>query len=402
VSPDPRTHGGVDLSLSERAKVAVAVAFAMNGVGYAGWFSRAPAVRADLGLSSAGFGLLLLCIAGAALIALPLSGPLVHRVGPARAVLLGGISVALGLVGLAGGTGFGSVPVAAVGLILSGYGAGTWDVAMNVHGAYVERLLGRTLMPRFHAAWSLGTVGGAGVGAAAAALGVPISGQLLATAALLAVVMVVAARSFLPPAIEQQAQRRPAGALRAWREPRTLLIGVIMLGFGFTEGSANDWLAITMVDGYGTSEAVGAIALGVFVTSMTAARMAGGTALERWGRVPVLRVTAASALVGLLLVVSGGSVPLVLIGVVLWGAGASLGFPVGMSSAADDPLRAAVRVSVASSIGYAAFLAGPPLIGFLSEQFGPLRALLVVLGALAVGLAATGAAKPLPESVSSH
>jgi fucose permease len=402
VSEDSRTVDGVDRQRLERAKVAVAVAFAMNGVGYASWFSRAPAVRADLGLSSAGFGLLLLFLAGAALIALPLSGPLVHRIGPARTVLLGSVAVAGGLVVLAGGAASGSVAVAAVGLVLSGLGTSTWDVAMNVHGADVERQLGRTLMPRFHAGFSLGTVGGAGVGAAAAALGVPVSAQVLVMGVLVAVVMAVAVRSFVPMVVAAKEDREPAGALRAWREPRTLLIGLIMLGFGFTEGSANDWLAITMVDGYGTSETVGAIALGLFVTVMTASRLVGGAALERWGRVAVLRITAASALVGLLLVVSGWSVWLVMVGIVFWGAGASLGFPVGMSAAADDPVRAAVRVSVASSIGYAAFLAGPPLIGFLSVRVGPLNALLVLLVALALGLAATGAAKPLPESVSSH
>jgi cyanate permease len=116
--------------------------------------------------------------------------------------------------------------------------------------------------------------------------------------------------------------------------------------------------------------------------------------------VPVLRLTAGLALGGLLLVVSGIGTPVALLGAVLWGAGASLGFPVGMSSAADDPLRAAIRVSVVSSIGYTAFLAGPPLIGFLAEQFGMLRALLVVVGALALALACSGAARPLqlPES----
>jgi fucose permease len=402
VSEVPRTVDGVDRRRLERAKVAVAVAFAMNGVGYAGWFSRAPAVRADLGLSSAGFGVLLLFLAGAALVALPLSGPLVHRIGPARTVLLGSSAVAAGLFVLAGGTAAGSVPLAAVGLVLSGLGTSTWDVAMNVHGADVERQLGRTLMPRLHAGFSLGTVGGAGVGAAAAALGVPVSAQVLAMGVLVAAVMVVAVRSFVPAVVVAEEDRRPSGALRAWREPRTLLIGLIMLGFGFTEGSANDWLAITMVDGYGTSETVGAIALGLFVTVMTLSRLVGGAALERWGRVAVLRITAVCALIGLLLVVSGWSVWLVMVGIVFWGAGASLGFPVGMSAAADDPVRAAVRVSVASSIGYAAFLAGPPLIGFLSVRVGPLNALLVLLVALALGLAATGAAKPLPESVSSH
>jgi cyanate permease len=83
-------------------------------------------------------------------------------------------------------------------------------------------------------------------------------------------------------------------------------------------------------------------------------------------------------------------------GAVLWGLGASLGFPVGMSAGADDPARAAVRVSVISSIGYTAFLAGPPLIGLLAEHVGILHALFVVVGALTLGLAAAGAARPLP------
>jgi len=67
------------------------------------------------------------------------------------------------------------------------------------------------------------------------------------------------------------------------------------------------------------------------------------------------------------------------IGVVLWGLGASLGFPVGMSAAADDPRTAAASVSAVATIGYVAFLVGPPMIGFLGEQVGILNGLLLVL-----------------------
>jgi MFS family permease len=189
--------------------------------------------------------------------------------------------------------------------------------------------------------------------------------------------------------------RTGSGVLAAWREPRTLLVGVMVLGFAFTEGSANDWMAIAFVDGYGTGEVVGAVAFGVFVSAMTIARLVGGVALQRFGRVPVLRMSAGLALAGLLLVLVGGSTPAALVGALLWGAGAALGFPVGMSAAADDPARAAVRVSVVSSIGYCAFLAGPPLIGLLAEHVGILRALFVVLGALVLGLLCSGAARPL-------
>jgi cyanate permease len=82
---------------------------------------------------------------------------------------------------------------------------------------------------------------------------------------------------------------------------------------------------------------------------------------------------------GVLLIVFGGNVVLVVLGIVLWGLGASLGFPVGMSAAADDPRRAAARVSVVSTVGYAAFLAGPPLLGFVADHVGTLNALLVVV-----------------------
>ena len=81
----------------------------------------------------------------------------------------------------------------------------------------------------------------------------------------------------------------------------------------------------------------------------------------------------------------------------IWGLGAALGFPVGMSAAADDPVRAAARVSVVASIGYVAFLAGPPLIGLLGDHLGVRHALTATVGVLAMGLLASGACRPLPQ-----
>ncbi|MFI1989219.1 MFS transporter [Actinoplanes sp. NPDC020271] len=377
------------------AKIAVGVTFAMNGLALAGWLSRAPAIRDGLELSVAGFGLLLLCMSGTSVASIPLAGPLVQRFGPARAVLIASMAEAFGLALLATATLLSSVPLAGIALLFCGFGTSTWDVAMNVEAADVERRIGRTIMPRFHAGFSLGTVAGAGVGAAASAVGVPIWVQLYVTTVIVVAVQLAVVRRFLPH-VEPEPGTKPAmTAGQVWREPRTILIGLILLGFGFTEGSANDWLAISLVDGYHAGDTLGAIGFGVFVTAMTLGRMYGGAAADRWGRVPVLRLTAVSAAAGVLLVVFGGSIEFALAGALLWGLGASLGFPIGMSAAADDPLHAAMRVSVAGSIGYGAFLAGPPLIGFLSEHFGILHGLLCVFGALLLGLAASHAAKPL-------
>ncbi|MDN5797860.1 MAG: MFS transporter, partial [Intrasporangium sp.] len=184
-------------------------------------------------------------------------------------------------------------------------------------------------------------------------------------------------REFDSPAASRE---RRAGA--AWLEPRTLLIGVVMLAAAFTEGTANDWVAVAFSEGYDLPRWAGVLGFAVFLTFMTLGRIVGARLLDQHGRVPVLRLLFVSAVVGCALVVFGGPV-LAFLGAAIWGVGASLGFPVGMSAAADDPRWAAARLSVVSTIGYAAFLAGPPLLGFLGDHVGVLHSLLVV-GAMAV------------------
>src|SRR5674476_465455 len=118
-----------------------------------------------------------------------------------------------------------------------------------------------------------------------------------------------------------------------------------------TEGSANDWVSLAVVDGFGTSNAVGAVAFAVFVTAMTGMRLLGTDLLDRWGRVLVLRLCAALSLVGLLVFALAPTLWLAAIGVVAWGMGAALGFPVGMSAAADDPRRAPGLAAAADRTG---------------------------------------------------
>jgi predicted MFS family arabinose efflux permease len=282
------------------------------------------------------------------------------------------------------------------GLFLLGFGNGAWDVAMNVEGAAVEQRLGRSIMSRFHAGFSIGTVAGALIGAAAVAAQVPVTPHLLAVAAVVVAVVPVSVRDFLPhAAAAPEPHGRRSHPLQAWTEPRTLLIGLCVLAAAFTEGTGNDWLGVAVIDGYHSSAAVGPLTLAVFLAAMTTGRWFGSGLLDHYGRVPVLRGCVIAALVGLMLVVFGGVLPLAMLGAVLWGLGASLGFPVGMSAAADDPRRSAARVSVVASIGYLAFLAGPPLIGLLGNHVGVLHSLTLAAGVLAIGLAASGACRPL-------
>ncbi|KON75308.1 hypothetical protein M768_04985 [Cellulosimicrobium cellulans F16] len=419
------TTARTDRRVVALATWAVFAVFFLNGFNFATWASRLPAVRDSLGFTEAQMGLLLLFMAVGSLLALPLSGMVVQRLGASKAVTLFAVANVVGLVTAVTGVATGEDVVVRVGLFLAGIGTGVWDAAMNLEGAAVEQRLGKAIMPRFHAGFSFGTMAGAGVGALMAALHVPVQVHLTAAVVLSLLGVLWCVRFFLPAgqaehvvdAAEDAAGSDPAaaagsgapltasenarGALSAWTEPRTLLIGLVVLAAALTEGAANDWVSLAVVDGFGTSDAMGAVGLAVFLTAMTGMRLLGTGLLDRYGRVTVLRLGAALALVGLLLFTLSPSIWLALLGVVAWGMGAALGFPVGMSAASDDPARAAVRVSVVATIGYSAFFMGPPLIGFLAEHVGYRAALLVIAVPVVVGLLVVGATRPLPTAAGS-
>ncbi|WP_298802596.1 MFS transporter [uncultured Pseudokineococcus sp.] len=416
-----------------RAVGATYVAFIGSGFAFASWASRIPQVRDRLDLSTAALGLVLLAIAAGSVLALPASGPVIARIGSRRMVAVMAVLLGSALVVASGGVLAGALPLLVLGLFLLGLANGAWDVAMNVHGAVVERLVGRTIMTRFHAGFSVGTVAGALLGTLLVHLDVPVPWHLAVVGVVVAVAVPLGSRAFVPddsaadleplddggvadePALDEAAgslatgpeptaspAAAPAvatrGAFASWTEPRTLLIGVFVLAFAFAEGTANDWIAVAVIDGYGADAALGTLTFAVFLTAMTVGRWYGPDLLDRFGRVATIRVMASVSLVGLLLFILSPVLPLALVGALLWGGGIALGFPLGMSAAADDPALAPGRVSVVASIGYVAFLAGPPLIGLLGEAAGVLRAVSVVAVLLALALLVSGSVRPLERA----
>ncbi|GIF72170.1 MFS transporter [Asanoa siamensis] len=371
----------------KNATAATYAAFIGSGFAFASWASRIPQVRDSLDLDPAALGLVLLAIAAGSLVALPLSGPVVTRIGSARTVMAMAVVLAVGVLTVAFGSLVGVAPVV-VGLFLLGFGNGAWDVAMNVQGTVVERRLGRSIMARFHAGFSLGTVAGALLGAALVALDVPVAAHLAVVALLVVAVVPAYARRFVPDHDESEPAEQVAKSspLTAWREPRTLLIGLFVLAFAFAEGVGNDWISVAAIDGHHVPAALGTLAFAAFLTAMTVGRWFGPGLLDRYGRVPVVRVLAVIGVAGVALFVFGPTPYYAFAGTLLWGLGVALGFPVGMSAGGDDPRRAAARVSVIASIGYCAFLAGPPAIGFLGDRISVLRALASV--AVLLGIAA--------------
>ena len=363
-------------------RLALATLFFVPGVGIASWVTRTPDIRDLLGATTAEMGLVLFGLSLGSMIGILSSGALVARRGARPVIAAGaaGIVLSMPLIGIGAATG--SPFAVAAGLFLFGAGMGGGEVAMNVEGADVERVTDRSFLPTLHGCFSLGTVVGAVVGIVATAAAFPVVWHLVIVGAV-ALVAVLLAVPALPPHTgrayggETTTVHEDRRAL--WKDSRLLLIGVIILAMALAEGTANDWLPLVMVDGHGFDPALGSTIYAVFAAAMTIGRFSGGWFIERFGRPAVLCASGVFAAVGLALVIFVDSQVVAAAAVLLWGLGASLGFPVAISAAGDSGPDSAARVSLVATAGYVAFLVGPPALGFVGDEYGLRAALLIPL-----------------------
>ena len=353
----------------------------MPGFAISSWVTRTPTIRDLLGASPSQMGLVLLGLSAGSMVGILASGPAVARFGTRPVMVVGTLGVILSMPTIGAGASTASMAVTTFGLFLFGLGMGGGEIAMNVEGADIEKAIQRPVLPALHGFFSLGTVIGASLGILCAASDVPVVWHLISIGIITFIVLVAAAR-WIPKGtgrVDRHAvvRRRSAAGSALWKDSRLLLIAAIVLAMALAEGTAGDWLPLVMVDGHGFGPASGSAVYAIFAASMTIGRFAGGGFISRFGRGPVLRVSILAAVAGMALIIFIDSQWVAAAAVVLWGLGASLGFPVALSAAAESGDDSARRVSLAATVGYVAFLVGPPVIGFVGEHYG-LRAALIL------------------------
>jgi fucose permease len=368
-----------------RRRLALFALFFVPGLSISSWVTRTPAIRDLLGASTAEIGLVLLGLSVGSMVGILSSGPLVARFGTRPIMTLGTALTVLSMPTIGFGASIGDAVVVTAGLFLFGAGMGGGEVAINVEGADVERVLDRPVLPALHGFFSLGTVVGAGAGIMFTATDFPVVVHLPIVGALTLLILVIAIRQISPGVgrAERESSVEVAGTKGGLRsllsDGRLLIIGAVVLAMALAEGTANDWLPLVMVDGHGFDATLGSAIYAVFAASMTIGRFCGGWFIARFGRAAVLCVSAIAGAAGLLVVIFVDSQVAAGAAVILWGLGASLGFPVALSAAGASGSDSAARVSFVATLGYVAFLVGPPVLGFLGEEHGLRGALIVPL-----------------------
>ena len=382
----------VPSSRAHAALRATCVVYVCLGFGTSAWLSRLPDVRDDLGLTPATIGTMLLIASLGSLLTLPTSGPIVTKIGARASGRIGVAIWALGIVCAGIGALNVSIPLATLGLVLLAAGNGLWGATMNIEAGLVQAAVRRTVVPIIQAMYAVGMLGGALLGALASQMGLPLGAHLFGLAALELLACGTAVGFYLTkdevaalaPAQDkgdggEASSNKAKGLTRvAWREKQTVLIALMVMSAGLMEGAANDWLNLSMVDGYGYSTAAASAAFAFFLLMMTIVRFASPRLEARLGSPMLLRITFTGAVVGLLLVAFAPHHLFAVAGIALWGIGSALGFPLGISALSVDPVMTPARVSVLSTVNYGAALIGPPLLGIIADHIGYHRALAFV------------------------
>ncbi|MDQ2904728.1 MAG: MFS transporter [Chloroflexota bacterium] len=376
------------------ARLAVALLFFLNGTILATWATRIPSIQARLALRPAELGLALLGTAAGALVAMNVSGYLAARFGSRSVTIIAAVILCLMLPLLALAPTLSSLVTA---LVLFGASNGSMDVAMNTQGVAVERQYGRPILNSFHACFSLGGLAGALIGGLVASRGIAPLPHFLGIALFCVILTLSVARFLLPAGAE--AQRTAVAFARPTRA--ILALGLVAFCVVLGEGAMADWSAIYLNGTLRTGAGLAAVGYAAFSVMMAMGRGVGDQLTARLGARTMMQLGGIVAATGLTLALVVTWLPITLLGFGLVGAGFSVVFPLTLSAAGRTSKQAAgTAIAAVATCGYAGFLVGPPVIGFVADALSLRIALsfVVVLSLCATVCAHAVSGDKLPEN----
>jgi predicted MFS family arabinose efflux permease len=383
----PHARPRADAASPWRAAAAIGAVFFVNGATFASWSARLPEVQDRLGVSDAALGLTLLGGGLGGLAASLVSGWLVDRRSSREVTVATSAALTLGLplIGVA--------PTAAVlftVLIALGALDGLTDVAMNAQAVALQQRFHRSIITRFHAMWSGGAVLGGVVASRAAAAGISLRSQLLATAAVMMAVTVVAAFWLLPGRTHPTRLRARSGSDER-RTPRPIFVRLFVVGIAIAlaELPPNDWAALMMDDRFAISQGQAALGYVATASGMLIGRLIGDRVTDRLGLEATRRGGAAVAAAGIVLATTLPGPVAAGCGLFIAGLGLSSLFPLLFRSAADLTHGSHSGMAAFSSGARLGFLLASPVVGLVAERTSVAMAILVVSGSAAAAVAAT-------------
>ncbi|WP_130830839.1 MFS transporter [[Erwinia] mediterraneensis] len=360
---------------------ATRIIFLINGLGMSAWAPLVPFARDRLSLNGASLGALLLCLGIGSLVAMPLTGSLVGRLGCRRVMIGSTLLILLTLPLLAI---LHWVPGMAVALMLFGAGLGTLDVAMNYQAVEVEKAAARPMMSGFHGFFSLGGILGAGAVSLLMSTGLT---PLLSVAAVMTVMVILLLISL--PALLNERLHQPNQPWLVRPRGWVAFLGMLCFILFLAEGAVLDWGALLLMHNKLVPAAHAGLGYAVFSVAMTLGRFTGDKIILRFGRYPVMLTGALAAALGVTLLVFAPWPALAFAAFLLLGFGLANTVPMLFNAVGNQKaMPANLAISAMTTLGYAGILSGPALIGFLSQSIG-LNSTFLLIALLLLAVAAS-------------
>jgi MFS family permease len=368
------THAStLDRRSIDAARWAISTVFLLNGAGIGLWAAHVPTVQARMGIDTGMLSMVLLTVAGGALLAMPLMGGLTGRWGTRRMVLLSGFAFAAMTPLIMGAP---SLPLLFIAAFLFGVSNGALDVAMNANASEVETARGLPTMSSFHGFFSLGGLFGAGIGGLLVGQGLGHGQGALMVGVVTAVVLALSA-----PRVMGFVATHGDGSHFSLPRGAALGLGLLALLCFAVEGALVDWSALLMQERTGATPASAALGFSAFSIAMAACRFAGDRLIVRFGALRIMVVGGLAMFAGLALAVASTHFVLSAVGFALVGLGAANVVPLLFGAAARIPgMSAGNGVAAVATLGYGGLLLAPPVLGWVAMH----SSIMVALGGLSL------------------
>jgi MFS family permease len=347
---------------------AAAALFFARAFLFSTWVSRGPEVQIALNLNNAQMGLFTMLYAVGGLVGIFFASYLVKRFGSKAVAIVGYLIGSLALIGIGFGIDQGALLLSSLLLFSIGLPMAIEDFVGNYEGNAADRVAKRSIFPAIHGAYGLGMLGGAGFSSIAIGAGISLTNHYLITGILAGAVSIAAGLLLPKHAAENQSGEKPKAG-KVWSEPRSLFIAVIGFSFIMAEMSAGTWVPIALTQsGYSGSEAAGLF--GMFWVIITLGRLLGGFVVDKIGRVLTVRYSAILASVGILIFIANDLLQVPAIGLVLWGLGIAMGFPMSVAAMGDEKSMAPSRINMIITVVYISSITVGPALGALGDVTG--------------------------------
>ncbi|WNO11114.1 MFS transporter [Teredinibacter sp. KSP-S5-2] len=339
-----------------RTHYSILLLFLILGMNAATWASRIPQLMDAMSINTAQMGMVLLACGIGAVVSFPLIAFSLNRWGSHIVCYFAVATLALLLSGLAFVNSF---YVGIIWMFLEGVACAFLNAAMNSQGARLEEVTESKRMSILHAAFSFGLL----ASALFSSFVVYFFSDLLihfSSVALLMIVLIFGVRGLLPqkPSSEQRVSPSEKSAFSA-----VLGLGAVMFFGTIVEGAMNDWSALYLAREVEASAFLMPFGIAIFSLSMVIGRLFSDRIRDRIDDHTMISAGCFIAAIGLLVGVSLGTLYSALIAFALVGLGMAPVTPCVYAAAAK---RSAFVLTTVASMGTAGFLAGPPVIGFIS------------------------------------